>query len=201
MVDSFKITLRRKLLDHSAVWREVHLIAKAVSTVHDNKGGEWPEMPWSLSADSRHWERATLAELRRIAREHSLREFTVYWDYAVEGLQWSIDGSVYEEFPSVIEIDAYAGNDRMSTERAAQAVSDAARRRGIHVEIGDTEISSTDSPSRSDSHRARKPTPFRDRRKGILSRVGAAFATHFPALLVTVVGGLAVIAVAFWLGF
>lgn len=186
MVDTFSVKMRRRLGEPSAVWREAQIFATAIESVHESAGGDWPELPWSMAAAGRSWDRATMPELRRIAKEHSLAEFTVYWEYAVDGLQWSITGSVYESYSSDLEVLAYAGEDRMTTERAVRLVAATAARRGIDVTIGETSISSSDSPGRSTAAKAKKPTPLRDTTPGILARAGAAIARHFGAFVVGV---------------
>ena len=146
-----------------------------------------------MLTDTQSWERNSLDELRKVANEYSLTEFNIGWDHAVQGLQWLVEGVIYDEYPSYVETKAYGGEDRMVTERAAHAVAQAAKRRGINLNTSETKISSKDTidpVGRSGKAKVAKPTPLRLKPASLWSRVRAAAAPHFAAYVVAVAAAI-----------
>lgn len=145
MPDTFSIELSAKPASASEAWEAARVLTTTVE--HVNPGGhsfrdDW----WELEAEGRRWSRPTLKELEVLAAGLELKDPTLYWNYSVDGLQWRLVVYLWSNRSAEVELDAYAGADRMATEEAVRLVVKRAADRGVELKRGETEVSSIEGP-------------------------------------------------------
>ncbi len=200
MGDTFGVEMHAPQDDPKTVWSAVRIAVKAVSDVLENRNS-WHDDPWQIRHDGRSWDRPTLNELQTVAKDHNLEEFVIHWVQVDSGeALWQVRARIYKDYTGFIEVTVHAGVDRISTEAAAIAVAEKMKKRGIALEIGPTQVSSSD---RRDTTSVRKPkatTAVVTKTPRTLSRLGKALANHVGALIVTVVGTVLATVIIVWLG-
>jgi hypothetical protein len=228
MVDSYSLKMKRTIADASLVWSELAVASEALFQAHPNAHGRGGK-PWELRTSERSWVRSSLNELRDLAEEHSLIQFSADWTGSAAGCHWNVDVFVYDLNTHSVDlgVKAYAGNDRMVLEQACKAVADIARRRGVELVAGPTKISSVDEgPDLPDEIAqmvpvtTRPPLKLAEALRAVQSvssavesvhktapvrvsrgsRSWAKAETHLVTLIVTVVGTVIAAAIVLWLG-
>jgi hypothetical protein len=194
--DKFGVKMSRTITDRSTVWSDLRVAWKAVIKAHPGSPGP---IAWQLSSDTRTWDRSSLNELQKIAEENSLVQFSVYWSHSGDGLLFWVQAHVYEKFDGELEIDAFAGRDRMATDRAVLGLMNAMKRRGLEMNRGETKISSSDDGTPKPT-RVRSSTSSARISSGRWSKLMTAATNHLAGLIITVAGTVIGAAVIVWWG-
>lgn len=134
VVDSFRIELGWRQQCDWRIWRNLAAASDAITAHHLGAETE-PLRGGSLRAGELRLEGKTVSELQAVADAHELELFTVEWNYAFENLRWAITCRVYEDWSSNMDVTAYAGTARDTTERGVLALIDSMRELGVEPTV------------------------------------------------------------------
>lgn len=153
MPDTYSINLTHTTSDRAKAWEGTRIVTTTIE--HVSPGGRKLKTtpPWELMFDDRRWYRDSLKELEVLAAGMELESFVIFWNYVVEGLQWSVTVNFWPDGKTTIGVTAYAGTERMATEEAVRLVVKHARDRGVEFFQGPTKIRSTELSTAGDSKR------------------------------------------------
>lgn len=148
MAESYSVDAQAKYTDESQAWEAIRILTECV--MHVQPGGESLRRGFEMSSGPRRWKRDTLRELAVIRAQYDLEYPSVLWDYVLPGLQWYINGYMFDEHNQAVELSAYAGASYAKTEDAMRTVLARAKERGVELTMGTMQISvDEDEPSGS----------------------------------------------------
>lgn len=177
--------------NESDIWEIAKHASQAVMKFDFKPQHEWlAARLWSISSDSRSWDRPSLSEARKAAHVAEGSTFSVHWSFYGESLQWALTAQTFDNGRRSLTLQAYAGRDRLRTEEVVRDVAEALTKRGLSVEVTETQVSSSDDGGQAEV----EPLSPRTKPRGSLTAVGESVKEHVGAyvvgVLVLITGGI-----------
>lgn len=195
LAETFSLEAEASFSDENKAWEAVRILAECVE--HVQPGGRLMNSPgFNLRGDNKQWRRQTVRELAVIREKFDIEYPCLEWGYVTDGLQWSVDGWMFNAKSQKIRVKAYAGASLLGTEEALRTVVSRARERGVEMTVKQVKISATES---TDSPRSRdiqvNTSPMR-KWKMFRAWVGP----HLAAYIVGIVSSISATGLLLWLG-